>query len=156
MKPSYTSTLKRKLSTEDFPEMIVCPEPSIDVNEVASKGYQGVKEYFMGFEDFGMPLMGWAGKKSENVTKVSEDISTLKTIKDCPTTNETTDGFSFSNIWSKDNDYFEAIQFNFTKALYPHHKCCKVIPPKFRDISPISGLQIISFSNVTLVVTLCA
>ena len=149
VKPTYTSTSKRKLSVMDFPEIIVCPEPSVDVNVVASKGYQGVKEYFMGFEDFGMPLMGWAGNKSENVTKVSEDISTLKTKEDCPTTNKTTDGFSFSNIWSKDNDYFEAIQFNFTKALYPHHKCCKVIPPKFREISPISGLQIISFSNVT-------
>ena len=40
VKPTYTSTSKRKLSTEDFPDIIVCPEPSVDVNVVASKGYQ--------------------------------------------------------------------------------------------------------------------
>ena len=125
VKPSYTSTLKRKLSTEDFPEMIVCPEPSIDVNEVASKGYQGVKEYFMGFEDFGMPLMGWSGNKSANASKVIEDISTLKTAEDCyPRTP------SLSNIWSIDNMDFELIQFSLTKALYtaPLSGRCSKLP----------------------------
>ena len=147
VKPTYTSTSKRKLSTEDFPDIIVCPEPSVDVNVVASKGYQGVKEYFMGFEGFGMPLMGWAGNRSENVTKVSEDISPLKTTKDCPLGNQSV--FSFSSIWSKDNDNFQPIEFNLTKALYPHHKCCKVIPPTFQKLRPITGLQIVSFSNVS-------
>ena len=105
VKPNYTYTSKRTLSAEDFPDIIVCPEPSVNADVVVSKGYQGIKEYFLGFEDIGRPLMGWDGIKSENVSKVAEDISPLKTTKDCPIGNQSV--FSFSSIWSQGNEYFD-------------------------------------------------
>ena len=47
-RPTYTSTEKRKMNAQDFPEIILCPEPSIDINSVKSRGYFNTVGYFRG------------------------------------------------------------------------------------------------------------
>ena len=128
VKPTHTSQAIRKFVPEDFPEILLCPEPSIDMNVARSKGYEGIQEYFLGTgtDDFETPhLMGWGGNKSEDVGKVSDDIEILNNVtEDCP----------HGAIWSQNNDDGGEIKFNLTKALYPYHRCCKVIPPDYSKL----------------------
>ena len=66
VKPTYASNEKRTISVEDFPEMIVCPEPSIDLDAVRASGYPGNEAYFRGISDrHSLEQIGWAGNKSE-------------------------------------------------------------------------------------------
>ena len=140
VKPTYNTNTKRKMGTEDFPDMILCPDPPIDMAATNSKGYEGVQEYFMGIgPDFFKVLehMGWIGNKSEDINKVSEDISILKSSWDCPMGNE-------SYFWYQDSKSltFELIELELAKALYPNHICCKVVLPEFSPMYPVFGLQI--------------
>ena len=136
MKPTYTTKMKRKLAHEDFPEILLCPEPAIDVEALNRKGYAGVAEYFYGVSGFVKPFIGWAGNRnnSEDVSEVIKDISTLKTTDDCPLTYH-------SLIWSK-GEYTTSIYFNLTRALYPYHRCCRIITPKLSMYQPIFGVHI--------------
>ena len=84
LKPTYTSKMHRKLNVEDFPEIILCPEPSINIEAAQSRGYVGEQEYFLGIWDHwaaSLEQFGWAGNNSEGVRKVYEDISNVKCEK---------------------------------------------------------------------------
>ena len=61
------------MSVEDFPEIILCPQPSFDLNAVESRGYKGQMNYFFGSNELGVKQIGWAGNnKSEDAKKVFE------------------------------------------------------------------------------------
>ena len=137
VKPTYSSNTKRMLVVEDFPEILLCPNPSVNVDTITVKGYAGVHEYFMGVYEFGpYELVGWAGNISEDVKKVSEDIATLKTIQDCP---------QYGAIWSQDGTGDSTIQYNLSRALYPYLTCCKVIPPEFARDTPVVGMSMVFY-----------
>ena len=141
IKPTYTSNFKRAIKAEDFPEIIVCPMPAIDINAAKLKGYRGSLPYFMGVDSmWNLKSIGWAGNNSEDVQKVVDDISTIKTIEDCPSEKS-------SLFWSKGSNsspYKSSLKFNITKALYPNHICCKVVPHNILD--PVFAMQF-SFLN---------
>ena len=48
---TYTSYEKRYMNSEDIPDVIICPEPSIDFDAVRLKGYFGSRSYFGGRSD---------------------------------------------------------------------------------------------------------
>ena len=92
-KPTYTYKMNRKFGVEDFPNIIICPEPSINTDAAISNGYKSVKMYFLGLNQGNnvidqqgvyAGLVGWAGNNSQGVKKVHDDISNLKTTEDCP------------------------------------------------------------------------
>ena len=144
LKPTYTSKVHRKLNVEDFPEIILCPEPSINIEAAQSRGYVGEQEYFLGIWDHwaaSLEQFGWAGNNSEDVKKVYDDISNVKTLEDCPN--------GINVFWYKDNETFQFphVEFELTKALYPNHVCCKVVTPKFSQFYPLAGIQIASPNN---------
>ena len=56
---------------DDFPEIMICPEPSHDVDALKSRGYGGAPQYFGGSRGF-----GWSGNKSEGVKEVLKEVST--------------------------------------------------------------------------------
>ena len=136
VRPTYTSNVMRKIDAEDFPSIILCPEPSIDINVAISKGYPTGNEYWSGVDYSWSSVMGWAGNKSEDVSKVSHDIATIKTPKDCPKT----------IIWPTDIKLTETIEFKLSNVLYPNHVCCKAINPEFLKLHPAVGMQV-SFTN---------
>ena len=97
LKPTLTFQTSRKLNSEDFPEMLFCPKPSVDVNAVFSRGYQGKDHYNWGINSYhfdNQKQIGWAGNKSETLKKVSEEISILKSAEDCP---------NYSSVWGKES-----------------------------------------------------
>ena len=112
LRPTYTSNGKRKMSAEDFPEFIICPLPSVNLDAIESKGYGDQERYFFGIDDIkkGTNQIGWAGnKKSQNVSVVFKDISVLNSV-------------------NEEELAYENTQFNLTKMLNPYHQCCKVFP----------------------------
>lgn len=134
LKPTYTSNEKRKMSVEDFPEIILCPQPSFDLNAVESRGYKGQMNYFFGSNDLGVKQIGWAGNnKSEDAKKVFEEISIMKSISQCPDGNETIFWFGRRDV------AVEMIKFELTKTLTPYNRCCKVISSNISDIYPYSA-----------------
>ena len=48
LKPTYTTISKREMKPEDFPDIMLCPEPAIDIEAATAKGYEGIDEYYMG------------------------------------------------------------------------------------------------------------
>ena len=126
VKPTYTSNEQREKSVEDFPEIMVCPEPTFDINTLTTRGYKG--DYFQYF--VGSPEFGWAGNKSEDVKKLFMEVSTMKSVEDCP------HGFHrFIDTISK-------ADFSLTRALYPFHLCCKILPPKISKFYPITYVKV--------------
>ena len=81
LKPTYTSETKRNIKLEDFPNIILCPQPPIDVNAAKARGYYNFQSYFVGS---GVDLHGWSGNTSESVQKIIDEISTLKSVEYCP------------------------------------------------------------------------
>ena len=79
VKPTYTSHKKREITSEDFPDIMLCPEPAINVTAMKSEGYEGIWEYFMGLHDFGSKEFEfeWTGYKSHDVKKASAELSTV-------------------------------------------------------------------------------
>ena len=135
-RPTYTSTEKRKMNPEDFPEIILCPEPSIDINAVRSRGYLNTVGYFKGrYNSSDLQLISWGGNTSEgeDVKIISEEISALKSATDCEKV----------KLYFKDTKSSKRIYTSSNlvraKAFYPYHQCCKVIPPTESHIYPLLG-----------------
>ena len=145
VKPTYTTTIKRYLKHEDFPEILLCPQPAIDVDAAKSKGYgKGIQQFFYGVLDGEVRnnTITWTGNGSEEVKKVSDEVASIKSVEDCPFGNESIMWFKNDDIW-----FVELINFKLSKALFPFHICCKVINPKNNtEQNPINGFQI-SFSS---------
>ena len=66
---------------EDFPDIMFCPQPPVDVNALKSRGYFDIQSYFAGT---GHGLTGWGGNRSEDVKQVFDNISALKSVEECP------------------------------------------------------------------------
>ena len=78
LKPTLTFQTSRKLEFDDFPEMLFCPKPSVDINAVFARGYKGKDYYTFGVNSFefdGLKQIGWKGNGSEAVRKVYDEIS---------------------------------------------------------------------------------
>ena len=142
VKPTYTSHTMRDISSEDFPEILLCPLPSVDKEALASKGYGGSFEYSQGINwDDALNAsvvehIGWAGNNSEDVGKVAVSVSKLKSSEDCP----------YAYFYDESLNPTK-IEWNLTKVLYPNHICCKVVPPEFSKFNPISVMDFSSRSG---------
>ena len=143
LKPTYTSEEKRYLNVNDFPDILLCPEPSMNINAVISRGYPGSGTYYKGIlSSKSLDQISWAGNNSEDVKNVSGEISMLKSIEDCP------HGPPRSFFWFKNrkSQTRENANFILSRALSPYHTCCKVVPPKISQDYPMISLQF-AFSN---------
>ena len=138
VKPTYSSSEKREISVEDIPEMMICPQPSIDLDAVRSRGYPGNEAYVRGISDrHNLEQIGWAGNKSEGVKKVIEEVSILKSTEECPT----------AIFWFPKNMSQVQADLKLAKALNPHHICCQVIPPNLSQTSPLISVHLFLSNN---------
>ena len=48
VRPTYTSISERKISAEDFPEVILCPKQPFKMSAAKSRGYADLDDYFFG------------------------------------------------------------------------------------------------------------
>ena len=125
LKPTFTFQASRMLNSEDFPDMIFCPKPSVNINALISHGYQGKDYYNWGVDSFwfdGEKQIGWIGNKSVTMKEVSDEISVLKSVDDCLLIDS-----EDSEVWSEAEDATVYPKFELTRAMYPNHICCKLI-----------------------------
>ena len=137
-KPTYSSTGQRKLSSEDFPAFLLCPEPLIDINYVKARGYRGPLGYFWGqIIDLQQIEIGWTGNKSEDVEEIFQEVSILKSTLDCLDVER-------SKVYYEDHEEEGSLHVEITKALYPNHMCCQVFgkPNISESVDPI-GVQLV-------------
>ena len=138
-RPTYTSYEKRYINSEDIPDVIICPQPSIDNDAVRLKGYLGPRRYFGGLSESpqsqSLTQIGWVGNKSEDVKKVSVDISTLKSKDECP----------YGVFFIKDEEIrtYHQAAFELKRVLNPHHICCRLVPPSF----PVQSMHFFISNN---------
>ena len=140
-KPTYTSYEKRDISGEDFPEIMLCPEPSFDLNALKSIGFKGPANYFEGRLPANTRWINFAGNKSENIQNIKKTrnlISTLKSRDDCPYAYK---GLFKNNTLSQSLWHKADIHFQLIPALYPYHQCCKVRISKVSQGFPLISLQ---------------
>ena len=143
-KPTYTSHEKRKITPEDFPEIIICPDPPINVIAANQRGYKTQNLYFKGIDINTLKInrdlrkFSWTGNRSEDVKKVSDSIAIFKSAEDC----EGIFNFKNSTIQFRGNISKQRMEFQLTKCLYPYHTCCKVVPPKLSKSHSINNLYL--------------
>ena len=146
LKPTLTSSSKRNINYKvDFPQILLCPEPSVDITALKSLGYSNIDLYVTGMEEIDNGSLGFAGNNSQSVEEVSEKISVIKSIEDCPIKNR-------SYAWYDDDAVaapgVENLQFKLKKVSYPHHICCELVTPKAVRSYQILGLSLaFSFEN---------
>ena len=143
VKPTYTSISERKISTEDFPEVILCPMQPYNMSAAKSKGYTDLESYFIGsvkdfldIETWNITFT-WAGNKHEDVKKVSEELSNLEAIQDCQ--------LSALILYETNNTFNdEEVEFTPIKALYPNHMCCKLVIPSLSKTSVVASMDFVA------------
>ena len=76
----------RFLGKNDFPDILVCPVPAFDTDNLKYHGYHHSFDYFTGSYNFADNIIGWNGRYNwTNVEDVRENVSLLKSKDDCPT-----------------------------------------------------------------------
>ena len=126
-KPTYSSDSEQKLQPKNFPNILLCPFPSFDLFQLQKHGYSEGYEYCKGNIQ-GSMSRGWCGNATESVEEVIQNIALLKSTNDCPKMK----AFFEKDInidWIDWKD--EKVDFEMTKLLHPHGRCCQAkIPPK--------------------------
>ena len=157
LKPTLSKKVKTSLTKDDFPTFMVCPDPGYDLNEMSDLGYNDIWYYKAGLSSTsgytGLPsVMGWDANQTDSVKNVSSRVSLLKSVEDCP---------DFATVFWKpqedDDDAYEFLQFELTRAMFPYHLCCRVLIPKAAGKYPLDGTDISftnkSYESITLLVS---
>ena len=151
LKPTLNKKIKTNLTKDDFPIFTVCPDPSLDLGEMALLGYYDIYSYKAGLGQ--ESIIGWDANQTDSVQNISNKISLLKTVKDCP---------EWGIVFYKPHEHdvedpgIEELEFQLTRAMFPYHLCCRVQTPEATKKFPITGLEIgimnKSYSSFTVLV----
>ena len=130
-RPTHSSKSTEKLQPKHIPDFFVCPIPAFDLENLQKHGYLSSYNFLKGtlmIND--TRKVGWNGKYRITNESVMDDISVIKSVKDCP----------IFKVLFKHN--FEAIDkmyvsYSLTSPIFPNGRCCKVHLQKNESISPI-------------------
>ena len=87
-------------------------------------------------------LRGWCGNFSDPVDLLIQDISILKSIKDCPKLGAILE----NNIEGKVD---EILHFEITNLLFPYGRCCEAIIPKKAKEAMLARIDIAVSPSMT-------
>lgn len=117
---------------DDFPDINLCPYPAFDQNNLKKHGYPHSFGYSQGINS-SRNLFGWNGV-SQNASIVLDEISTIKSVKDCP----------FTRLWVTEDNFKEEkiiLKFDLTRVYDPNGRCCKaILPSTLKSSSKLSGI----------------
>ena len=136
-KPTLTTVTKSEMEPDNFPVVLICPDPATDLSFLLTKGYPDTFHYQVGVVGNGTAISDlflWSGNRSENVEEIVKNSSVFKTTQDCPA----------MAVWWNENDELrnETLQFTITRALFPNHRCCKAKPSENVKKKIINGLEV--------------
>ena len=68
IKPTNTYEEEKEVERSDLPEVVICPDPAIDTDNLRKHGYEKTYSYYRGSAD-GIKLIGWnGGEKVQNLS----------------------------------------------------------------------------------------
>ena len=136
-KPTLTRVTKSKMGPDNFPVVLICPDPATDISFLMTKGYPDTFHYHVGItanDTTESVLSRWSGNGLENVEEIAMNSSVFKTTEDCPA----------MQVWWNENNQFgnEYLQFTITRAMFPNHRCCRASPSDNVKKKIIHGFEI--------------
>ena len=121
-KPTLTSVTQTNIKPEDFPVFLICPKQGFDLQSLHKLGYPYSTFYGRGIINSTKNQISWIGNQTKmNVTEVIKQVSTIKTLKDCP--------FVEAKFEGNGTRYIK-LDVELTRAMYPNGRCCRVIKPR--------------------------
>ena len=119
-RPTTVSTEEGDIKKADLPEVVICTEPGLDLEEHDKYGYER-DVYYRGSHD-GKKFVGWNGVNNEKPSQeILEEVLRIKNT---------------SLIWLDDQDggfsedlsLFVAANISVRKLMYPHGSCLSINP----------------------------
>ena len=128
-KPTYSSKSNEKLQPKHFPDFFLCPIPAFDLDNLKKHGYSSSYNFMKGKFHNGDKVKSWKGNSTDTHEKILDDISVLKSIKDCP----------YFSVMFKHNFKTKYVfaSFTLTSPVFPHGRCCKVFMNEEETTSPV-------------------
>ena len=121
-KPTLTSVTQRNMKPEDFPVFLICPKQGFDLQSLHKLGYPYSTFYGRGIINSTKNQISWVGNQTKlNVTEVIKQVSTIKTLKDCPIVEAKL---------NRNGTRYIKLHVELTRAMYPNGRCCRVIKPR--------------------------
>ena len=119
-KPTTVSTEEGDIKKDDLPEVVICTEPGLDLEELDKYGYLR-DMYYRGSHD-GKKFVGWNGVKNEKPSKeILEEVLRIK--------NTSLIRLDGEGGFSEDLSLFVAANISVRKLMYPHGSCLSINPP---------------------------
>ena len=138
-KPTFTSIVQTKLKPGHFPNILICPYPSYDLEELQSIGYDHSYDYSSGLSEEGN-LIGWRGNNSEDdLAAITHNLSVIRTLQDCP---QIKAKFEQNGIMVK-----KTLSRQLSRAVYPNGRCCRVIIPEIAKSNIVHRLYFRIYVN---------
>ena len=132
-KPTHVSNFYIKMEPRHFPVTTICPIPSFNQSGLNEHGYDDSYFYAKGqLNDHNM--MSWSGL-TNNIEKVLDDISILKTEDNCPGVEVVFEEDGYENIRN--------LSSKLTRAFHPYGKCCEIKIPSNAANETLLSLAII-------------
>ena len=133
-KPTYSSKFNIKLQSRHLPDFFICPIPAFDQLELQKHGYKTSYNFMKGQIRYTKAsFKSWIGNSSDADETTLDDISLIKSVKDCPR--------FFVMFEEKIKHTFAS--FTLTTPVFPHGRCCKVFLHKNQTNSPIVRVGIV-------------
>ena len=117
-RPTSVSTEEGSLGSDDFPELVICSEPGLDLKAVDKYGYLR-DTYYRGSHD-GRKFVGWNGVKNEKPAKdILEEALTIKNTSLLISSNNIRQGVGFT----EDHFTFFTPNIYLRTLVFPHGRC---------------------------------
>ena len=121
-KPTLTSVTQTNIKPEDFPVVLICPKQGFDLQSLHKLGYPYSTFYGRGIINSTKNQISWVGNQTKmNVTEVINQVSTFKSLKDCPIV---------EGKLKRNGTRYIILDVELTRAMYPNGRCCRVIKPR--------------------------
>ena len=140
LRPTNTYQEEKQLDRSDLPEIVVCPDPGFDSDDLRKHGYEKTYSYYRGSAD-ATQFLGWnGGEKVGNLSseKILEDVLILdKTLSGENTA--TVNGKNFVKVegYTNNNIDFTRPIIALRILLFPYGRCLSIGPPKKDIIAPV-------------------
>ena len=151
-KPTLTTHITESLQYEDFPDFMLCPEPSVDLSLMQRLGYEDYAGYMKGemgrwsdkLGNESEPIANWAGNQSKGVVEVFKELSVLNSVSDCP---------DATIFYKRMREFKETKQlgvtfanYSLSSAMFPYHRCCRMQYIAKETLGPDSIIDSVLFA----------
>ena len=136
-KPTHVTKFHIKMEPRHFPVVTICPIPSFNQSGLNKHGYNDSYDYAKGqlnVKSNDHSMLNWSGL-TNNIEKVLDDISILKTEDNCPGVDVVFEEDEYENI--------RYLSSKLTRAFPPYGKCCEVKIPSNAANETLLSLAII-------------